>query len=459
VTARAPRGTDARSRAAEVLAHVEADGAFAAAVLDAALDRGTTLDLRDRALTTTLVYGVLRCTHGLDARIEAHARSGSMRRLDAYTRAVLRVAAYQVLCMARVPSHAAVDAAVDAVRTARSPRLAGFVNAVLRRLAATRSNDPDDVRLRLALASVPEEVRTRVAEVLGADGAARFFAAALVGDGAVTLRTHPWRCDRDALLERVRLERPEATVTKGHVSPLAIHVAGGGDPSLLTVVREGMAGVQEEAAQCVALMAEIAPGDTVLDACAGRGGKSVVAAMALRGQGCLHAVDLHASKLTRLRDELTRLGLAQDIELRTVGADLTRGLGALTRDAPAEGYRVALVDAPCSGIGTLGHRPDLLLRLRDREAWSALADMQLQIVTTVAARVAVGGTLLYAVCTLTHAEGDGVITRFLAAHPSFVLAEGSKALPVRLRASRVVLDTATDGTDGFMAWRLRRHAR
>ena len=195
-----------------------------------------------------------------------------------------------------------------------------------------------------------------------------------------------------------------------------------------------------------------------IDACAGRGGKSVVAAMCLRGSGSLHAVDLHPDKLQRMRDELTRLGLDAGLDVATAGADLTRGIGGLSSQAPASGYDVALVDAPCSGLGTLGHRPDLLARLRDRDAWNGLVETQASILETASARVAPGGTLVYAVCTLTKSEGDSVVERFLDAHKGFSAVDGSAALPERLRPARVVLDAATDGTDGFMAWRLRREA-
>jgi 16S rRNA (cytosine967-C5)-methyltransferase len=464
MTSHAPRHArtgDARARAAEVLTRVEADGAFAAAVLDAALDRGAPLDARDRGLATELVYGVLRTAPALDEALARHARDGaaSVAKLDPYTRAVLRVGAYQVLCLSRVPVHAAVGAAVEAVKRSRSPRLAGFANAVLRKVAGERPAElPDDARVALALRSVPAEVRARIAGVLGDDGAEGFLRAALGGDDAVVLRAHTHRASRDAVIARLRAELPGATVTAGRVSPLAVRVSGGGDPTATAVFREGLAGVQEEAAQCVAQMAAVRQGMSVLDVCAGRGGKSVVAAMGLARKGSLHAVDLFPEKLTRLREELARLGLDAGLDVFTTAADLTRGVGALAAKAPARGYDVVMVDAPCSGLGTLGHRPDLVARLRDGAGWSALVETQQRIVETVAPRVAVGGTLLYAVCTLTRDEGDAVIERFLAGHANFAAVEGDPSLPERLRPARVVLDAATDGTDGFMAWRLRRSA-
>lgn len=455
MTTHAPRHArsgDARHRAAEALARVESEGAFAAAVLDASLDRSPTLDARDRALATEIVYGVLRSAPALDAALGRHARDGvkSIAKLDPWTRSVLRVAAYQILALGRVPPRAAVDAAVEGVKRSRTPRLAGFVNAVLRKLAGERPEPlPDDARVELAMRSIPGEVRAKLAGVVGDAEVDAVLRAMLGAPPRVTLRVQPARISRDALLERLREELPEAEVTPGKVSPLALRVVGGGDPTRTKAWREGLFGVQEEGAQAVVALAEIKPGMRVLDACAGRGGKSLAAATWMEGRGVLHAVDLFPEKLARLTEELARLGLARELAVETFAADLTRGVGALARKAPPEGYDVVMVDAPCSGLGTLGHRPDLLLRLRDAAAWKALTELQRAILANVAPQVRNGGTLLYVVCTLTREEGDAVVEEFLREKTKF------RFVPYETE-SRVVLRPDRDETDGFMVFRLRR---
>jgi 16S rRNA (cytosine967-C5)-methyltransferase len=445
----------ARDCAASVLARVEADGAFAAAALDAALRRAA-LDARDRALATELVYGVLRTAPALDKALGAQARDGvvSLRRLDALTRATLRVAAYQLLALDRVPPRAAVDSAVASVRRARTPRLAGFVNAVLRRLAASRpSSLPADARVALALQAFPGPARTRMAAVLGEAGVEAHLRATFADERAVTLRIDPRVASRDAVVSRLRSELPDAMVFPGRLSPFAVRVAGGGDPAGWSVLREGVAALQEEGAQAVVAMAGVAPGQRVLEVCAGRGGKSATAALWMEGRGVLHAVDLYPEKLTRLRDTLGGMGFGEALRVETFAADVTRGFGQL----PAGTYDVVIVDAPCSGLGTVGHRPDVLWRLRGEDAWAGLVATQEGILARAASRVAPGGTLLYAVCTLDTEEGDGVVQRFLARERDFVPARGDpKRVPERLLEARVVLDAATDGTDGFMMWRLRR---
>lgn len=462
MTTQSPRDArtgDARSRAAEALARVERDGAFAAAVLDAALDRAPTLAPRDRALATELVYGTLRAAPALDQRLGAHCRDGarSIEKLDPYTRAVLRVGAWQVLALDRVPPRAAIHAAVESVKRSRSPRLAGFVNAVLRKLTLERAEPlADDARWGLFRQSVPPEAVRRIAGVLGEAGTEDFLRRALLRAPETTLRINtPRGASREAVIAALREEVPGAEVTEGTVSPWAVRVAQAGDLTRAKGFASAAFSVQEEAAQAVAMMAEVAPGMSVLDVCAGRGGKSAVMAAQLEHRGILHAIDLHAPKLARLREELARVGSDDGVSVETLAVDLSVGVGRLGAIAPAGGYDAVVVDAPCSGLGTLGHRPDMLLRLRDAAAWEALTMLQRTMLDRVAPWVAPGGTLVYAVCTLTREEGDEAVAAFVSAHPEFSLEAGTERSPTRVRGARVVLDGA-EGTDGFVAFRLRR---
>lgn len=460
-----PSRANPRHRAAEVLQRVESDRAFAAAALDAALHRAPPLSDADRALATELTYGVLRTAPALDAALAVHTRDGapSLARLDPLCRAVLRVAAYQILGLQRVPARAAVHEAVEHLKHARSPGLAGFANAVLRKLALARPEPlPDDARVTLALQSLPDAARDRIVALLGDEAAAAHLRATLQPDPPVTLRINPRRTTVEALVARLGDELPEARAAAAAQCPGAVKVWGGGDPTRTRAYAEGLYGVQEEGAQLVAHLARVKPGMRVLDVCAGRGGKSAVLAGALEGNGLLHAVDLFPEKLRRLAAELRRLGLDAGITLATFAADLTRGLGALAPAAPPEGYDVVLVDAPCSGLGTLGHRPDLLARLRDEAAWDALVETQRAILAAVAPLVRPGGALVYAVCTLTRAEGDDVVAARAAADGGRWAWVEAPAVQTPTEAlghdgpARVVLRSDLHGTDGFVIHRMRR---
>lgn len=438
---------DARARAADVLLRVSRDGAFAAPVLDAALDRAPALAPRDRALCTELVYGVLRTQRALDEALGRHARDGaaSIEKLDAFARSAMRVAAYQILALERVPPSAAVDAAVGSVKRARSPGLAGFVNAVLRKLAKERPEPlSPDARTELAVRAIPPEVRARVSRLLGEEGADACLRAMLARAPAVNLRANLSRVSREALVTRLRDELPGAVVTPGEQAPAAVRVVGGGDPTRAAAWAEGLFAIQEEGAQVACGEAEAAPGMRVLDACAGVGNKTATLAMSLRGSGIVHSVDLHPEKLTRLGEALKREGLDVGVSHRAFASDLSKGLGELARAMPEGGYDVAMVDVPCSGLGTLAHRPDLLLRLRSDEEWAALCALQGAILARVAGCVRPGGALVYAVCTLTREESDDVVDAFLASHAEWALAR------------RRVLRADVDGTDGFVIHRLLR---
>ncbi|MEZ4407083.1 MAG: RsmB/NOP family class I SAM-dependent RNA methyltransferase, partial [Polyangiales bacterium] len=291
--------------------------------------------------------------------------------------------------------------------------------------------------------AVPDEVFSRITPLLGDDGARAHLRAALTHTSSLTLRAQTLRTSREALRDRLVEELPGATVTLGALSPWSLRVEGAGDPTRAPSWREGLFSIQDEAAQAVAAMTEARPGMRVLDVCAGRGGKTAAIATMLAGDGLLHAVDLHPEKLAKAREELARLGLDDGVRFAAFAADLSVGLGALAKAAPSEGYDVVLVDAPCSGLGTLARRPDAMLRLRDPAALDALVASQRAILERVAPLVKVGGALVWAVCTLTREEGDGVIDDVARAHPAYFGEVDA----------RRVFTADRDGTDGFVAHR------
>ena len=191
-------------------------------------------------------------------------------------------------------------------------------------------------------------------------------------------------------------------------------------------------------------------------------------AMLMQSRGVLHAAEVYPDKLAQIEAELARTGLRSDrLSFATAAVDLTRGLGALERMSPT-GYDVVLVDAPCSGFGTLARRPDIYARraqvaltseevaVPSGQSRIELPALQGAILERAAQRVRAGGVIVYAVCTLTHAEGAGVMAEFRSRHPEFVPAAGDESVPERLRAPEVTLRPDTDGTDGFMVFRLRR---
>lgn len=400
-----PRELNARELATFVLFRVAEDGAYASRVLDAELARAR-LDPRDAALATEIVYGTLRTLPAMDA-----AYSGYLRRapetLDPMVRATLRVACYQLLHLGRVPPHAIVDGAVGLVVHERGRILAGVVNAVLRKVAATRPAEPKPPTALVAPAWFGE---TLVAS-LGEARATNFLAARRLPPPIVLRVEDETPRARDTLIARLVQARPGAEIVPGAVSPRAVLVRGGGDPRLLPGHEEGAFTVQEEGAQAVALAVGARPGERIADACAGHGGKTTLFARAVGANGHVTALDLYAEKLERIGPELARLHLPGS-RLDTVTVDLSVGTASLDGR-----FDRVLVDAPCTGLGTVHRRPEILLRVGPDDP-ARLAELQVQLLRNAAALVRPGGTLVYAVCSPTLEEGAGVVARITAELPS-----------------------------------------
>jgi 16S rRNA (cytosine967-C5)-methyltransferase len=388
---REPPATSARAVAGRVVYHVLTQQAFVSETLDRELGRSGLAD-RDRALATELSYGVIRLERALAARLDALSRRGAAS-TDPLARAHLLIAAYQLLALDRVPAFAAINEAVEALRRARGPRVAGFGNAILRRLAA-------EPKLELPGAlesSVPPWLWAQLERSVGREAALGLLGAT----GAAARRG---LCVR--LTARAASSSPPlawlASAEPGQVAPGALWLPPSGDLRRLAGYAEGAFVVQEEGAQWSALALGAQPGERVLDACAGHGQKASLLAERLGPTGRLWVNDLVPRKLERLGQEFRRLGLPLP-ECRSV--DLASTVG----DLPADMQRV-LVDAPCTGTGTLRRRPEIANRLVESDP-SRLAEQALKLLCNAASLVPPGGRVLFVVCSVLRAECEDVVER------------------------------------------------
>ncbi len=435
----------ARQVAGKVLARTLRDGAFAAAVLDAELGRAAQLEERDRALTTELVYGALRLRGFIDAEL-ARAASRGKTNLDPETHAHLLVCGFQLFGLDRVPAFAAVHEAVALVRRVRGDRVAAFANAVLRRLSERAERMPPEERLAAQIAAAPEWLVGALERALGATDAREFLLSACSA-APVCLRVARAE-DRASTAERLRELAPGATVSEGALSPLALRVTGAGNPRLLVESLGDGVSVQEEGSQAIALALGVRAGERVLDACAGRGNKTAILAAAT--ETC-DAADLHPAKVARLRQELAARG--QHVR-ETFAVDWSLGTG----DAQGP-YDAILVDAPCTGVGTLRRRPEIWTR-RTPEGLLELSALQSRILARTATLLAPGGRLVYAVCSVLREEAEDVIDGFLASHPDFEPAPFAGEVLGKVAAGRTALRLLphVHGTDGYFVASLRRRA-
>ena len=378
------------------------EGAFATLALSGELDRSK-LASPDRALATELVYGVLRQRLYLDSALAHYAPRG-LDKLDRHTRNVLRIAALQIL-MLRVPAHAAVDDAVEACKKNRTPKLAGFCNALLRNLAT--SGMPQHLP-RSARLSAPDWLLAAVDRALPNKAEADAFLVAINEPPPLWLRCNRRRGPSHEVQKRLLDERPAAKLVTDPRAPYALSAVGLGDPSRLRIFTEGFATPQDLAAQLVVELARPKFGERALDVCAGVGGKSLD--LAERGL-VVRAVDQSARKLSLLDDTAHRLGLAEAITMQE------RDARTLRADEYGSGFDVVLVDAPCSGLGVLRRHPEA--KWRPLPDISALATLQREILFAAASQVQPGGRLVYSVCSFLPQEGDAHVQPFLAAHPDF----------------------------------------
>ncbi|HEX4337662.1 MAG TPA: transcription antitermination factor NusB [Polyangiaceae bacterium] len=407
---------DARSVAARVLERVERDGAYAAAALDTEIQKNPQLDVRDRGLATEIVYGVLRTRRALLSRLEARAPRGLPE--DTRIRAHFLVAAYQILLLDRVPAHAAVDAAVNAIKALRGDKVAGFANAVLRKIAT----GPGLGREEAVLENVPPWLLDELTHAVGKDGARALLGAVDAGelDVNVAIRLVGNKYESIDWLRNAE---------KGRSSPIARLVPRGGSLAKREGYAEGAFVVQDEGAQLVALALGARPGERVLDACAGRGQKTTLLREQVGPTGDLWAADLYAEKLTIQGREMGRLGL---VPARTAAVDLSIGTGEL----PGNFDRV-LVDAPCTGTGTLRRRPEILLRLGPDDP-ARLAVLSEAILRRAGSLARPGGRVVFAVCSVVRAECEAVVDR---------VSDLLEPAPFDAPALSTIMDSAGGGAD------------
>jgi len=377
---------------------VEGSG-YSNLVVPAELDRAG-LSGRDRAFASDLAYGTVRRLIPIDAALD-HASNRPLDDVDPEALALLRLGAYQLL-FSRVPAHAAVSETVGLA----GPRHRGFVNAVLRHVRPIAAPGETDgaisVRTGLAEWAVGELRRLLPSDQVES------AAAALASPAHATLRVNTCRTDRDSL--RTELQRGGHQVEPGRFHPDVLRVPGAA-PAGLPGYREGWFVVQDEASVLVGTAVQAGPGERVLDACAGPGGKAAHLACQVGSGGLLVAADVHLRRAGLVRSTAVRLGAG----MRIVVQDARR---------PAIGARfdAVLVDAPCSGLGAARRRPELLWR-QSKADLARLARLQVAILAGVAPLVRPGGRLVYSVCTFPRAETDAAVRAFVSRCPEFEPAE------------------------------------
>jgi len=412
---------DPRALAWRILCRVEYSGAFADALLGRALGEAE-LERRDQALASRLVYGTLTWRGFLDLAIETFA-GRPVTAIDAPIRILLEMALYQIFQLQRIPPYAAVDAAVELAKQHCRREASGFVNAVLRRavregLAAVQLPDParDLAGYLSARYSHPRWLVELWIDELGWEETEALLRAN--NEPAPTVvRVNRLRGARDACVNELKEAGWDVEATR--LSPVGISVGDGSVYGSAAFV-EGRVTPQAEGSQLVSLLLAPERGEWVLDACAGSGGKSTHLAELTDDAGVVVALDRRPAGFGHLRRECARLGLGS---VHPAVGDA----GRPPFRCPSNLARI-LVDAPCSGLGTLREHPEIRWRRRPEDL-QRFSRIQRRILAEALALLRPGGWAVYATCTVAHAENEQVVEAVLGGGGSARVVDARTVLP------------------------------
>ena len=403
-----------RELALKILYQVNEEGAYANLALDKALFPCTWLDPRDRGLITEIVYGSVKNMGRLDYVLNQFA-STKVKKMDKWTRNILRMALYQILYLDKVPDSAAVNEAVKLAK--HYGHVDKFVNAVLRNILRGMDTiqwpdkEKDPVQYLMVQYSFPQWMVERFIRQYSVEQAEQ-LCAYYNQPAPMWIRTNTLKTTRAALKQQ--LEAKGLSVTESRYTPEGLKIENAVNLHQLEAFQQGLFTVQDESSMLVALAAEPAPGQRVLDVCSAPGGKATHMAQLMKNQGTIYACDIHQHRLDLIAENCRRLGITNVELVQQDGTKLTKRW--------QEPFDVVLCDVPCSGLGVLGRRPDARWSKESADI-AGLCNIQKKILEQAAQLVMPGGTLIYSTCTIAPEENQEMVEQFLQDHPDYMLDE------------------------------------
>jgi 16S rRNA (cytosine967-C5)-methyltransferase len=426
--------------------------------LDSVLEdySGVKISKPDRALFQALVYGVLRWRGRLDYIISRFSKT-RFKKIHPEVLNILRLALFQIIYLDRVPVSAAVNTAVELAKKRGAPWVVGYVNGVLRNAARDYRNisfsglKKDPVAALAVEKSFPEWIVRRWYGRYGPDATASLCDSQNTIP-PLTIRTNTIKTTPQKLIDALKAEA-------GHIkpTPYAPHGITLSNPAApiaeLKAFEAGWFQVQDEAAQLVSLLLDPQPGETVLDACAGLGGKTGHIAQLMEDKGALMAVDANEGKLIRLKAEMQRLGISI-VTSQCHNLDNDQSCSQLPK------FDRILLDAPCSGLGVIRRNPDIKWRSAKMNL-EKYKTRQLRLLNNLSHLVNPPGVLVYAVCSPEPDETEAVINEFLKNTPEFAISREFGQIPAELCSmaegpGRLKTFPRLNQMDGFYAVRLQR---
>lgn len=440
-----------REIAAEAMMEIMEEGAYNNMALRRLLRQNGAMPPKDRAMVTEIVNGTLRNLYYIDHVINQFSKTKT-EKMKPWILAVMRTAVYQMYFM-KVPDSAACNEGVKLVSERGLEPLKGFVNGVLRTMGREKENivlpqkgTPDFLHIQY---SHPLWLIKMWIAYFGYEETENLCKANNCPPD-VTIRVNTLKTKKESL--RKELEKLGTTVTDGRLVLSALHLKKTADIGRLKAFTDGLFHVQDESSQLAIEMMAPKKGERILDLCAAPGGKSFTIAEKMENAGRLVCGDIYEHKIELIAQGAQRLGITM---IETIQQDATE-----FNENYADAFDRVLVDAPCSGLGLMGKKPDIRLK-KNGEEIDQLVPIQRQILENGAKYVKQGGTLIYSTCTLCKKENEKNVEWFLNNHPEFITEDITEFLPKTLwqetaEKGYITLLPHNSNTDGFFIAKMKR---
>lgn len=432
-----------RAAAFEILLKIHKDGAYSNLALDSALENESFSPV-EKSFISALVYGVTERTITLDYQLTKYL-SQPLKKLKPQVLVILRMGAYQLLFMDKIPVSAAVNESVKLTKSNGCAFASGLVNAVLRKVSQNGIVLPDtkDKIKRCSVEfSCPEWILNLWKDCYGEENALK-IAESSVGAVETVLRVNTLKTNTDELISILQSEGIDCR--KGEVENSVV-ISKAGSLRNLKSYKDGLFHVQDVASQLCCMALDAKEGESVLDVCSAPGGKAFTTAQYMNGKGSITACDIYESRLKLIDSGAERLGI--DI-INTTANDASIYNECFPK------FDKIICDVPCSGLGVIRRKPEI--RLKKMAEVDKLPEIQYSIMKVTAKYLKIGGVLIYSTCSLNKDENENVYYKFLKENPEY---EAVKVLPEIERAcgesDTLTLMPHIHGSDGFFISALRR---
>ena len=429
--------TNSREIVLDILMEILEKGNLSHLVLKQALEKYQYLEKQDRAFITRITEGTLEYLIQIDAVINRYSKV-KVNKMKPVIRTLLRMSVYQILYMERVPDSAVCNEAVKLAKKRKFQGLTGFVNGVLRNIS--REKDKLEFASAAERFSIPQWMFDMWKKDYGTE-IAETIAAAFLEERPLTVRCNTSLTSMEEICESLKAQGISSVPSE--LSPTMLSIAGYDYLDTVQAFAEGKITVQDTSSSLVGIVASPKKGDFVLDVCSAPGGKSLHVADLMEGSGLVESRDLTEYKVALVEENIARCGFTN---MQTLVWDATEFDPSMEEKAD-----IVIADLPCSGLGIIGKKPDIKMRLKEEEI-DSLASLQREILSVVSRYVKPGGKLIYSTCTINRKENDEN-AEWIAANLPFKKKEIASVLPEALKKdcveNRIQLLPGIHPCDGF----------